>query len=177
MTATSYELGRHADRCAHTGEPLTPGEPYVAALVERAEEEGFDRVGLSAAAWDSGARPDRLFAAWRTRLPLPNEKPRLFIDDDALLAIFDQLEDDDDRRRRAFRHLLALVLIRKRLLIQAGRRAGSGEREAALLVKRRGGGPDAPVSEVVEPELTADSLAGVTDQLRAVLDPDAAASD
>jgi hypothetical protein len=175
MTGTNYELGRHADVCASTGAPLNPGDRYVACLVEREGEDGFDRVDYAADAWAQGNRPPRLFAFWTAEVPEPNKKPRLFIDDDALVSIFDQLEGATDPKRLAFRYVLALVLIRKRLIRQVGTRAAKGDEPAAMLFKRRGAATEAPPERVIDPALDeggAPIVAEVTAQLGAILNPE-----
>ena len=172
MTGANYELGRHADTCAATGTPLSPGDRYVACLVERQGEDGFDRLDYSTDAWEQGARPPRLFAFWTTEVAEPNKKPRLFIDDDALISIFDQLEAATDPKRLAFRYVLALVLIRKRLIRQVGSRPAKGDQPAAMLFKRRGAPTEATPEAVVDPSLEAAIVSEVTAQLGAILNPE-----
>lgn len=172
MTGNNYELGRHADVCAATGAPLNPGDRYVACLVEREEDEGFDRVDYSAQAWEQGRRPPRLFAFWTAEVAEPNRKPRLFIDDDALVSIFDQLEGASDPKRLAFRYVLALVLIRKHLIRQVGTRRAGGDEPAAMLFKRRGAPTEESPEAVVDPALDASVVAEVTAQLGAILNPE-----
>lgn len=172
MTGNSYDLGRHADTCAATGVPLHPGDPFVACLVERRAEEGFDRVDLSQEAWVGGHRPAKLFAFWSGTKPEANQKPRVFIDDDALVSIFDQLEGATDAKRLAFRYVLALVLIRKRLIRQVGTRAAEGGEPGAMLIKRRGAPTEEAPECVVDPELDAQTVAEVTEQLGSILNPE-----
>jgi hypothetical protein len=107
-------------------------EPYVTALVEVPDSEQFARVEYSAQAWAAGARPERMFGFWRAVVPEPNAKPRLFIDDDALLDMFEQLAETTDPKRVAFRFVLALMLIRKRVLVCEDARA------RVMLVRARG---------------------------------------
>lgn len=172
MTSNSYELGRHADRCAFSGDALGPGDRYIACLVERDGEDGLDRVDVGLPAWEAGRRPDRLFAFWTARIAQPDEKPRLFVDDDSLIGIFDQLASADDPKRLAFRYVLALVLVRKRLIRQVGTRPAKGDTPAAMLVKRRGA-PDEEPEPVVDPSLDAQTIAEVTAQLGTILNPEA----
>ena len=172
MTGNSYELGRHADACAATGAPLEPGDHFVACLIEREGEEGFDRVDLSQEAWSGGHRPARLFAFWTGVRPERDHKPRLFIDDDALVSIFDQLEDATEDKRLAFRYVLALVLIRTRLIRQVGTRAATADEPGAMLFKRRGAPTEQAPEAVIDPALDAATIAEVTEQLGAILNPE-----
>lgn len=171
MTSTQYELRRASDKCAATGQELHPGDQVIAALVERAEEEGFDRLDIITDAWESGWRPARLFAHWQTTVPTSDARPNPFIDDEALMELFDSLADAEeaDTRRLAFRHLLALVLVRKRLLTQVGTVPGSAGKSSALLVRRRGVASDTPPERVVAPELTTDLVGALTRQLTDIL--------
>ena len=63
---SQYQVARPTGVCAASGEPLEPGGPCIATLCEAEEGDGFDRLDYSVPAWESGARPDRLFSFWRT---------------------------------------------------------------------------------------------------------------
>lgn len=173
LNATAYDISRPTGQCAATGKPFEPGDAVVVALVERREDEGFDRLDYLADAWTDDARQSlgrRVFAVWRTRQPEPDAPKRLLIDDDALLDLFLQLcEGDDDTHagRDAFRFVLALILCRKRLLKRLGSDGGT------MLVRPRGSDPESPPIRVTEPELDVQTLRAVTEQLDAVVRGDA----
>lgn len=130
----SYDIPRTTGICAKTGRALEPGEPYFATLAELAPEQqgaqsggqgssaaaaealGMQRVDVSLEAWDAGFRPGRLFCFWKTTVPQPNEKKKLFVDDAVLMSMLRQLEEATEPRRLAFRYVLALILLRKKLL-------------------------------------------------------------
>ncbi|MEX0775700.1 MAG: hypothetical protein WD042_08285 [Phycisphaeraceae bacterium] len=126
FNAPTYDIQRTTGQCALTGRALQPGETYMATLVEfdPAEEAagkgavglGFKRLDVSQQAWDSGQRPPRLFSYWRTVVPQPNEKKRLFVDDGVLVSLFRRLADDPQPQRQAFRFVLGLILMRKKQL-------------------------------------------------------------
>ncbi|QDU71310.1 hypothetical protein [Mucisphaera calidilacus] len=127
LNASAYELPRATGSCASTGRAFEPGEPYFAALVETetsaepsskpaAPSLGFARVDVSAEAWDSGYRPERLFSFWKTTQPEPNAKKSPWADDSVLLDLLERLADTEDRKRLALRHVITLVLMRKKLL-------------------------------------------------------------
>ncbi len=164
---SDYRIGRCGGVCTASGRRLEPGSPCVAALVERAEDEGFDRLDFSVEAWEGGTRPERLLGFWRTTVPDPHGPARAFVDDSVLLELFEALAGDDRRRRVAYRFILALVLMRKKLLRYAGRR-GQGEDERWLMVPR---GSQEPV-EVVNPRLSDDDVRELTEQLGEVLRAD-----
>ena len=161
--------------CAATGEPLEPGAVCVTALCEHEHDEGFDRKDFSEAAWEAGARPERLFSYWRSTVPEPSEKKRVFVDDEVLMQIFERLAHDDRPQRIAFRFVLALVLLRKRKLRMVGRSI-DGEREvwlfspkASRLGDKQRLSDESPAIEVINPQLTDDDVAELTSQLAEIL--------
>lgn len=162
-TSTKYDLGRHHDRCAATDAELQPGDEIIVALCERAGEEGFDRLDYTNAAWDDGARPERLFAYWHAEVPEPNTKPKPLVEQGEMMGLFDALEDADDPKRLAFRHLLALELVRRRRLVRMG------SEPCAMLVRRKEDGPDATPMRVMEPDLDTETLASVTQQFAQIV--------
>lgn len=133
----TYDIARPTGQCAFTGKTLEPGEEYMATLVEIVPSDdddaanaddaqasqndtaaafGLRRVDVSLEAWQEGRRPDSLFSHWRATIPTPNEKKKLFVDDDVLLNLLRRLADTDDADRLAFRFVLALILMRKKML-------------------------------------------------------------
>lgn len=169
LNAPSYDISRPTGRCAATGRELQAGDPVVAALVERAEDDGFDRLDFHADAWTESVRGSlgrRVFAVWRTHQPDSDAPAKLLIDDDALVDLFLQLCDDtgdDHPGRDAFRFVLALILCRKRLLRRVGTDGG------AMLVRARGAEPESTPIRVPEPELDERMLREVTEQLDSVV--------
>jgi hypothetical protein len=164
--ATDYRIAGFTGVCAATGEALEPGSVCITALCDHEDDEGFDRQDFSEAAWSSGARPDRLFSFWRSTVPEPSEKKRVFVDDDILMQIFERLADDERPQRIAFRFVLAMVLLRKRKLRMVGRSI-DGEREIWLFKQRAA--DESPAIEVVNPQLTDDDVLELTSQLAEIL--------
>jgi len=135
---TAYHVPKPTGVCAVTGEPLEPGRPCFAALVEMTDEQvaearkakdpaaevGLRRVDVSVAAWERGDRPAGVFGYWKTHTPEPNEKKKLLVDDAVLMSLLDRLEGAESPERLAFRHVLALVLMRKKLLRYDGTVSG-----------------------------------------------------
>ena len=137
----SYEIPRTSGVCASCGRELLPGEPYFAALVELTGEQAADtaegpkpggsardkaaealralgmcRIDISIDAWESGYRPEGLFGYWKSTVPEPNQKRKLFVDDAVLMNLLERLADATEPDRLAFRYVLALILMRKKLL-------------------------------------------------------------
>lgn len=142
FNAPAYDIQRPTGKCAFTGRTLEPGEPYIATLIELdpndpalAASTGqpdadtpaaaanknatgllFRRLDVSVEAWGQNKRPDRLFSFWRSIVPPPNQKKKMFVDDAVLMDLLLRLADDHQPQRQAFRFVLALILMRKKLL-------------------------------------------------------------
>lgn len=162
----SYDISRASGQCAATGQPINPGDSYVACLVERADDDGFDRVDYAEAAWQSGARPERLFSFWKTRMVEPSRR-RVFVDDEVLLSLFDRLADETQPQRQAYRFVIGLILMRKRLLRCEGTRVEDGR--SLWLMRRKGEPTDYPPLEMVDPRLSERDVQDVADQLGEIL--------
>ena len=195
--SNTYDIQRPTGVCAATGRELAPGETVYAALVDPpAEDRPEDqrkpndngelpmlRVDVCAEAWESNFRPPHLFGFWRTEVPEPNEKKKLLVGDAAIQELMLSMEDATENKQLAFRYVLALILLRKKLL----RHDGIDRREQE----------DGPVQdywqftpkldidkghfgkwnedgkfEVLDPHITSDEIAGVTEQLGQVLELD-----
>ena len=168
-TSTSYEIGRPGERCAATGREFTPGEPFIAALVEREPDAPLERLDYSIEAWEDGARPKGLFAHWRGTVARPDEKPKPLLDHGSLASLFDQLEAAEEPRQQAFRYVLALILSRKRHLQILEATESKGGQPGRLLVRRRGDGPELPPMEVVDPGMDEATIAEVIEQLEPLM--------
>ncbi len=130
FNAPTYDIQRPTGQCAMTGRTLATGESYFATLVELTDEErealrrsdpklsgfGFKRIDISREAWAEGRQPDNLFCYWKTVVPEPNQKKKLFVDDTVLMSLLIRLADADEPIRIAFRHVLGLILMRKKLV-------------------------------------------------------------
>ncbi|MCE9589239.1 MAG: hypothetical protein K8S99_01800 [Planctomycetes bacterium] len=187
FNAPAYDIARPTGECAFTGRKLAPGEHYMAVLVEidpsaepvvpatakpgaaAAAALGFKRIDVSVEAWEQGSRPERVFSFWRSTVPEPNAKKKLFVSDEVLVNIFRRLSDAEQADRQAFRFVLGLILMRKRLLRYDGSER-SGEGETALehwLVVPRG---EAEPIRLLNPHLDDARIQQVTEQLSEVLE-------
>jgi hypothetical protein len=169
---SQYQVSRPTGVCAESGDVLEPGSTCVATLCEQPEGEGFERLDYSVAAWDGGARPERLFSFWRTTVASPETRRRVFVDDEVLSDLFDRLADDERPQRIAFRFVLALILMRKRILKFAGRTPGEDGAPERWLMRRRGSDENDPPAEVVNPSLSDDDVRELTAQLGEILQSD-----
>lgn len=177
MTRTSaspYEIGHAHGVCAQTNQPLAPGDRFVAVVAEN-PDGSLARADYSLAAWEGGARPSgQVFAAWRTTVPQPGDRPKPLVDDDELMDMFEREVPEDDGSRLAFRYLVALVLIRKRRLVYEGGRPADAKRgtRGVMLVRpkvTKASGENPDVIEVIDPGLSDEQAAELAGQLDAIM--------
>ncbi|MEX2671571.1 MAG: hypothetical protein WD294_05610 [Phycisphaeraceae bacterium] len=155
FNSPSYDVQRPSGQCAFTGEPIQPGETYMATLVE--EGELFRRVDVSMAVWEQGRRPEELFSYWQTVLPEREEKKKLFVDNEVLMDLLRRLEDAQQPQRVAFRFVLALILMRKKLLRYDG--DAPPPPPQSVSVESGAGNADAEEADTETPQ-TADEQSG-----------------
>ena len=74
----------------------------------------FERKDFSIEYWDQN-KPE-VYSFWKTIIPQPNEKKKLFVDDSVLINFFERLAQETDQLKVNFRFVLALILMRKRKL-------------------------------------------------------------
>jgi len=109
---SEWEVDKPLGQCYGTGRKIEPGEEYFGALIEI--EEGLQRRDFCADYWES-EKPS-VFCYWKSKLPRPDEKKQIFVDDNMLMAFFERLENETEQEKVNFRFVLALILMRKRLL-------------------------------------------------------------
>lgn len=198
FNAPAYDIERPTGRCAFTDRELTPGETYYATLVELTAEEiaslpedqqaakalGLKRLDVCAEAWQRGDRPKRLFSFWKTTVPEPAQKKRLFVDDAVLMNLLTRLADAEEPQRIAFRYVLALILMRKKLIRYDGadRRPAEVEGQQAeqewwrftpkldITKGHFGKWNEDETIEVLDPKLDDAQIEQVTDQLGEILE-------
>ncbi|GAH47382.1 unnamed protein product, partial [marine sediment metagenome] len=107
-----WEIDKPLGQCWGTGKKIEYGEEYFAALVET--KEGLQRRDFCADYWQE-KKPD-VFCYWKTKLPHPDRKKQIFVDDEMLMAFFERLEGEREQEKINFRFVLALILMRKRRL-------------------------------------------------------------
>jgi len=187
LNQSAYHIARHTGHCAITNNPLQPGDPYMAVLIEvdappstldkaatakttdTPTDAGLKRVDISISAWDQGPRPDGLFSYWRSTVPHSDEKTKLFVDDDVLLNLFHRLADTDQPQRLAFRFVLMLILMRKRLLkfVSSQPPTEPSDPQQYWTVKPKG--CDETI-QVLNPQLDDNQISQVTEQLGQILE-------
>ncbi|MFI4882729.1 MAG: hypothetical protein ACIAQU_09110 [Phycisphaerales bacterium JB064] len=170
-------IGRPGDTCAATGETLSPGDRIVSILLID-PGEGTHRLDAAEASWDEGWRPTTesdVLAIWRGVMPEAKDKADARpVDDEDLVALFEQIAEPQDAQAIELRYVLAWMLVRRRRLRFEGQRKGK------LRVRRvtATGGliDDAPI-EVDDPGLDEDQLEQAMERVATLLlgEPEAAA--
>ncbi|MHC4570642.1 MAG: hypothetical protein ACYS0C_01010 [Planctomycetota bacterium] len=107
-----WEVSKPLGQCSGTGKKIEYSEEYFAALVET--EEGLQRRDFCADYWE--VEKPNVFCYWKTKLPHPDQKKQVFVDDEMLIAFFERLERESEQEKINFRFVLALILMRKRRL-------------------------------------------------------------
>jgi hypothetical protein len=163
--AKEYNISRTSGLCGGCQKPLTPGEDLMATVREAGEE--LQRQDFCLACWQASPRESdpAVLAVWRMTLPQPQEKKKLFVDDELLSNFFQRLADAQDPAMINFRFVLALVLMRKRLLVyDRMEKQPDGGEVWSMHFK----GDQTPHS-VVNPNMDDDKIAQVSLQLGQIL--------
>jgi hypothetical protein len=165
--SAGYEVSRPHGVCFVTGNKIEPGEKLMAALKET--PTGFERVDISMDAWQQFDRSaNDVVAFWQTVMPRPEQKKKLFVDDEVLCGLFERLADTTDPPKLNFRFVLGLILMRKRLLIyETSRTEGEGEQARELWTMRFKGRDER--YDLLNPKLDEQQVAEVSQQLGDIL--------
>jgi len=164
--AKEYNISKTAGRCTACDRPLEDGEEMVAAVREVGEE--LLREDYCPACWDAEPRADApdVLGVWRTHVPAPQEKKKLFVDDEVLRNFFERLEGADEPAKVSFRYVLALVLMRKKLLVyDRMTRDDDGTETWQMHFK----GSDR-THHVIDPKMDPEKVSEVSEQLGAIME-------
>jgi len=181
FNATTYDVQRPTGRCAFTDIELVPGTDYIATLVEDDEQPGgLRRLDVSLNAWEAGSRPERLFSFWKSEVPEPETRKKLFVDDTVLMSLIERLGEDGRDDRTAFRFVIALILMRKKLLRYDGTEQQTIDdepREVWLMTPKVdvtkghfGKWDEKKTLHIIDPALDEAGIQQVTEQLGQVLE-------
>jgi hypothetical protein len=155
-----WVIDKPLGQCYTTGRAIEPGQEYYATLVQT--EQGFARRDFCADYWNE--HKPQVFCHWKTKLPSPDQKKHLFIDDDMLLAFFDRLAAETEQEKINFRFVLALVLMRRRRLKYDSSKVDDGKDIWRLRIT---GTQD--FVEVVNPNLDESQVAQLTTHIGQIL--------
>jgi hypothetical protein len=155
-----WEIKKPLGQCTGTGKTIEAGEEYFAALVET--PEGLARQDFCAAYWQE--HKPQVFCYWKSKLVPPEQKKKLFVDDDMLMAFFERLANETEQEKVNFRFVLMLILMRKRLLKYDSSRTENGTELWRLKIT----GTDTMV-EVVNPHLSEEQIEQLSGQVGQIL--------
>jgi len=155
-----WQVQRCAGICAGTGRKLLPGEEYYAALIDK--QTCFERKDYGLDYWQQ--HQPEVFSYWKTRMPLPNQKKKLLVDDGVLINLFERLAQENDAVKINFRFVLALILMRKRLL-----KYEDSYRQGVMEIWKMRFVRDSRVQEVTNPRLSDEQIQQVSQELSAIL--------
>jgi hypothetical protein len=168
--AKDFKIAKTEGICTACEKPIPPGETLVA--LARLSEEELIREDYHPPCWESLQDDPRndpdVLGTWRTRVPKPEEKKKLLIDDALIINFFERLDGQDDPSRINFRYVLALILMRKRILVYEGMERDDDERE---IWNMRMKGSD-KYHRVIDPQLDESSIASVSSQLGDIMQGD-----
>jgi hypothetical protein len=159
-----WEIKKTLGQCFGTNQLFEVGQDYYAALVET--EQGLERRDFSIEYWDQ-MHPS-VFCFWKSRMANPEQKKKLFIDDEMLMAFFDRLADETEPDKVNFRFVLTLILMRKRKLKYDSSAIDETGSEVWTL---RVTGQDR-IEKVVNPHLSEDQIEQLSGQMGQILQVD-----
>ncbi len=158
-----WEVDKPLGQCYGTGRKIDYGEEYFGALVET--DEGLQRRDFCADYWE-GEKPN-VFCYWKSRLPHPDQKKQIFVDDEMLMAFFERLENETEQEKVNFRFVLALILMRKRQLKYNATRVENGKEIWRLRIVG-----EKEIVEVINPHLDEEQIEQLSSQIGQILQTD-----
>ncbi len=158
-----WEINKPLGQCCGTGRKIDYGEEYFGALIETGE--GLQRRDFCADYWESG-KPD-VFCYWKSKLPHPDQKKQIFVDDEMLMAFFERLGKEIEQEKVNFRFDLALILMRKRRLKYDATRVENAKEIWRLRIV---GGKE--IVEVTNPHLDEEQVEQLSSQIGQILQTD-----
>lgn len=158
-----WEIKKTIGQCSGTGREFAVDEEYFAALVEG--ESGLERRDFCADYWES--EKPAVFCFWKTKMPNPEQKKKIFVNDEMLMAFFDRLAEETETDKVNFRFVLTLILMRKRKLKYDSCRIEDGQEIWTLKVTAQD-----RTADVVNPHLTEDQIESLSAQMGQILQAD-----
>ncbi len=159
--AGTVEIGKPTGQCGLCQQAIEPLAKFMAALTET--PQGFVRLDCCAKCWEGYDRKQAL-AFWQAVMPNPQQKKKLFVNDNVLCELFERLADVQEPAKVNFRFVLGLILMRKRLLIYDNTRSQDGKEIWAVHLK----GKDQPL-DLLDPKLDEQQVHDVSTQLGEIL--------
>lgn len=157
---SEWEINKPLGQCCGSGKKIEPGEQYFSALVET--EDGLQRRDFCTEYWDQ--QKPQVYCYWKTRLAHPDQKKKIFVDDEMLMAFFERLAEETEQEKLNFRFVLTLILMRKRRFKYDSSRNEDGNEIWRLRVVG-----EKQFVEVVNPNLDEGQIEQLSSQLGQIL--------
>jgi len=149
---------------------LAPGTEFTATVSEGPDElirnDYCDACSKSLPETTSTA----VLCKWRTVVPHPEEKKKLFVSNELLVNLFERLSETREPAKINFRYVLALVLMRKKLLIYDRMVKDDEGREVWSMHLKSSDPSDEQL--VIDPKLTEDQITEVSNSLGEIMEGD-----
>lgn len=115
--AKEYNFSKTSGQCVTCKNALVPEQEFMGTIREQSEE--ILREDYCLPCWQAQPRDGQadILGVWQSQVPKPEEKKKLFIDNDLLMNFFQRLEGSEENAKISFRFVLALILMRKKLLV------------------------------------------------------------
>ena len=155
-----WDIHKPSGVCSGTGRTIEPDEEFIATLVET--QQGLVRRDYCAEYWMAN-RP-KVYCYWKSTMPKGDQKKKIFVDNDMLLAFFERLASETDEGKVSFRFVLTLVLMRKRLVKYDSSETIGGKEIWTVRITGRD-----EKAQVINPNLTEDKIEQLSDQLGQIL--------
>jgi len=158
-----WEINKPLGQCYGTSRKIEYGEEYFATLVET--DQGLQRLDFCSEYWER--EKPAVFCYWKTRLPHPDQKKHIFVDDEMLMAFFERLAEETEQEKINFRFVLTLVLMRKRRL-----KYDSSKLEDEKEIWRLRVAGEKQFVEVINPHLNEEQIEQLSSQIGQILQVD-----
>jgi len=164
MLTQEWNIQSRALQCGVSGRPFEKGERVYSALYRR--EGHYERVDLSAEAWNARNSNIEPLSAWQTDFVPPAPPPPEALRKDDAESLLRRLVADNAPGTRNARYILALMLERKKVMRQIERQHQDG---VSLLVYEHL--PSGEVWLIEDPGLKLGELQAVQEEVSHLLAP------
>ncbi len=165
--AKEYNIAKTSGTCCGCETELTPGTQLIAILAET--NDALERLDFCQRCFDDGKHEEdsarEIIGSWKSVVPEPKQKKKLFVDNELLGNLFERLGQSDAESKINFRFVVALVLMRKKILIYDG--MGTADGKEVWKMHFRGSDEN---HDVIDPHMDDEKIAEVTDQLGEILE-------
>lgn len=158
-----WEINKPLGQCTGSDRKIEYGEEYFAALVET--EEGLQRRDFCVEYWQQNE--PQVYCYWKSKLPHPDQKKQVFVDDEMLMTFFERLGEETEQEKINFRFVLMLVLMRKRRLKYESSNVEDGKEIWSLRVAG-----DKRTLKVINPHLDEEQIEQLSSQIGQILQVD-----